>query len=109
VNHTITACVFNEAMQTLCPDGWKFDNVLFLVTDVVPYINKEQGLPVSYHKPIYCNGFAQNIAKQQFSKQTSTVFYVIHATTIAKQWSSIFCVVRAMAIQRVSQNNQFSE
>jgi hypothetical protein len=33
VNHTTAACVFNEAMQTLWPDGVKFDNVLLLVTD----------------------------------------------------------------------------
>jgi hypothetical protein len=33
VNHTIIARGFKEAMQTLWPDGVKFDNVLLLVTD----------------------------------------------------------------------------
>jgi hypothetical protein len=32
-NHTTIARIFNEAMQTLWPDGVKFDSVLLLVTD----------------------------------------------------------------------------
>jgi hypothetical protein len=49
VNHTTIACVFNEAMQTLWPDGVKSDNVLLLVTDAALYMKKAaQGLSVSY-------------------------------------------------------------
>jgi hypothetical protein len=36
VNHTTMARVFNEATQSLWPDGVKFDHVLLLVTDVAP-------------------------------------------------------------------------
>jgi hypothetical protein len=41
-NHIKTARVFNEATQTLWPDNVKFDNVLLLVTDAAPYIQKKQ-------------------------------------------------------------------
>jgi hypothetical protein len=48
VKHTTRAHVFNEAMQTLWPDGVKFD-VLLLVTDAAKYIKKSaEGLSVSY-------------------------------------------------------------
>jgi hypothetical protein len=53
VNHTV-AHVFNEAMQTLWPDGVKFDNVLLLVTDAAPYTKEAaERLSVSYPKLIY--------------------------------------------------------
>jgi hypothetical protein len=51
VNHTTIARVFNEAMQTVWPDGVKLDNVLSLVTDAAPRMKKTaQGLSVSYPK-----------------------------------------------------------
>jgi hypothetical protein len=54
VNHTAIARVFNEAMQTLWPDGVKFDNVLLLVTDSAPYMKKAaQGPTVSCPKLIH--------------------------------------------------------
>jgi hypothetical protein len=53
VNHTTAACVFNEAMQTLWPDGVKFDSMLLLVTDAALYMKKAaEGLSVSYPKLI---------------------------------------------------------
>jgi hypothetical protein len=61
VNHTTIARVFNEAMQTLWPDGVKFDDVLLLDTDVPRYMKiAEEGLSVSYPKLIYitCIGHA---------------------------------------------------
>jgi hypothetical protein len=36
VNHTTIAPVFNEAMQTLQPDGVKFDNAMLLVRVAAP-------------------------------------------------------------------------
>jgi hypothetical protein len=39
LSHT-TACVFNDAMQTLWPDTVKFDNLLSLVTVTVHYTKK---------------------------------------------------------------------
>jgi hypothetical protein len=45
VNHTTIARVFNEATQTLWPDGVKFDNVLLLDTDAAA-----DGLSVSCPK-----------------------------------------------------------
>jgi hypothetical protein len=39
VNHTTIARFFNEAMQTLWPDGVKLD-MLLLVTDAAPYMKK---------------------------------------------------------------------
>jgi hypothetical protein len=46
-NQTTIARVFNEAMQTLWPDGVKLDNVLLLVTDAAPYMKKAaEGLSV---------------------------------------------------------------
>jgi hypothetical protein len=54
VNHTTIAGVFNEAMQTLWPDGVKFDDVLLLDTDVPRYMKiAEEGLSVSYPKLIH--------------------------------------------------------
>jgi hypothetical protein len=54
VNHTTIACVFNEAMQTLWPDGVKYENVLLLVTDATPYMKKAtEGLSVTYPKLIH--------------------------------------------------------
>jgi hypothetical protein len=54
VNHTTLQGVFNEAMQTLRPDGVKFDNVLLIVTDAAPYMKKAaEGLSVSYPKLIH--------------------------------------------------------
>jgi hypothetical protein len=48
VNHITVAGVFNEAMQTLWPDGVKFGSVLLLVTDAAPYMKKAaEGLSVS--------------------------------------------------------------
>jgi hypothetical protein len=47
-NQTTVARVFNEAMQTLWPDGVKFDNVLLVVTDAAA-----EGLSVSYPKLIH--------------------------------------------------------
>jgi hypothetical protein len=40
VNHMTVARVFSEAMQTLWPDGVKFDSVLLLFTDAAPYMKK---------------------------------------------------------------------
>jgi hypothetical protein len=37
------ASVVNEAVQTLWADGVKFDNVLLLVTDAVPYMKEAAG------------------------------------------------------------------
>jgi hypothetical protein len=46
--------MFNEAMQTLWPDGVKFDNVLLLVTDATRYIKKAaEELSVNYSKLIH--------------------------------------------------------
>jgi hypothetical protein len=36
VNNTAAAHAFNEAMQTLWPDGVKFDYVLLLITSAAP-------------------------------------------------------------------------
>jgi hypothetical protein len=53
VNHTTTARVFNEAVQTLWPDGVKFDIVLLLVTDATPHMkNAAEELSVSFSKLI---------------------------------------------------------
>jgi hypothetical protein len=41
VNHATVARVLDEAMQTLWPDGVKFDNVLLLVTDAALYMKKQ--------------------------------------------------------------------
>jgi hypothetical protein len=40
---------FNEAMQTLWPNGVKFD-VLLLVTDTAPHMRKAAGFSVIYTK-----------------------------------------------------------
>jgi hypothetical protein len=54
VNHTIIARVFNETIQTLWPEGMKFDNVFLLVTDTAPYMKKAaEGLSVRYPKLIH--------------------------------------------------------
>jgi hypothetical protein len=52
VYHTTAACVFNEAMQTLWPDGVKFDSMLLLVSDDALYMKKSEGLSVSCPKLI---------------------------------------------------------
>jgi hypothetical protein len=53
VNHITIARDYNEAMQTLWPDGVKLDNAFFLVTDAAPNIKKAaEGLSVSYPKLI---------------------------------------------------------
>jgi hypothetical protein len=46
VNHTKIAHV-NEVMQTLWPDGVKFDNVLLLVTDAVTLHEKSSRMTFS--------------------------------------------------------------
>jgi hypothetical protein len=54
VNHITVAGVFNEAMQTLWPDGVKFGSVLLLVTDTAPYMKKAaEGLSASYPELIH--------------------------------------------------------
>lgn len=50
VNHTTLACVLNEAMQTLSPDGVQYDMQL-LVTDTV-YVKELAGISVSNPKLI---------------------------------------------------------
>jgi hypothetical protein len=42
VNHATIARVFNEALQTLWPDGVKFDDVLLLDTDALPDVKQQQ-------------------------------------------------------------------
>jgi hypothetical protein len=46
-------------MQTLWPDGVKFDNLLLLVADAVQWIKKAtEGLAVSYPKQTHVTGVA---------------------------------------------------
>jgi hypothetical protein len=38
VNHTETAPVFNDTLQTVWPDGVKQENAFLIITDATPYM-----------------------------------------------------------------------